>query len=174
MLTSTVLSTILSMLGGGFMRLLPELLGIWNKITDNKHELALMDKQIELQKQKGIDDRETALVHGNIAQQAVMTKGEIDQALALLDANKSALETQMQKTGIKIVDTLNFLVRPVTTYYFLALHGLAKVAMFVIALQANLNTWEAIKEIYGAQDVVILSGILSFWFVGRVFDKNKK
>lgn len=154
--------TLLSMLGGGFMRMLPELLGFLNKKTDNSHELAMMDKQLALQKSKSADDLETVHVQGGI-----------DQTIALLDAQREALNGQMQKTGITIVDALNFLVRPLTTYYFLILYGLAKLAMFITAMHGDITGWDAILKIYDDDDRAILSGILAFWFVGRVFDKKQ-
>lgn len=154
--------TLLSMFSGGIMRMLPELLGWLNKKTDNSHELAMMDKQLELQKSKSADDRET-----------VQVQGDIDQTLALLDAQREALKGQMQKTGIRWVDALNFLVRPITTYYFLILYGVAKIAMFATALHGDVTGWDAILKIYDADDRAILSGILAFWFVGRVFDKKQ-
>jgi hypothetical protein len=157
-----ILTTLFSMFGGGLMRLMPELVGLWNKKTDNAHELAMFDKQIALEQLKaGAKYDETEL------------QGNIDQTIALLSAQKGALESQMQKTGIYIADLLNFLVRPLTTYYFLLLHGISKVAMFVIAYRDGISGWDAIMKIYGVDDVTILSGILSFWFVGRCFDKKK-
>lgn len=153
--------TLLGMLGGGFMRLLPELLGLWNKKTDNAHELQMLDRQVELEKTKGAQQRET-----------IQTQGDVDQVLALLNAQKEALAGQMQKTGISLVDALNFLVRPLTTYYVLFLYGAAKVAMLVVAIHSGLNVWEAILKIYDAEDRAILSSILAFWFVGRTFDKR--
>jgi len=152
--------TLLSMFGGGLMRLLPELIGLWNKATDNKHELSMMDKQLELAKFKGQDDRETIAV-----------QGDISQTLALLDAQKSAVQGQMQKTGIRFVDALNFLVRPATTYFFLALFGAVKLATIVLAVQQT-DAWHAILQAWDADDRATLSGILAFWFVGRVFDKK--
>lgn len=156
-----MLMTIISMFGGGLMRMLPELLGLLNKRTDNSHELAMMDKQIELQKSKAADDRETIQVQGNI-----------DQTLAMLDAQKATLQSQMQKLGIWWVDALNFLVRPLTTYYFLGFYGLVKIAMIVVALRAA-DPWVAIIKCWSQDDAAILSGILAFWFVGRVFDKKQ-
>lgn len=156
-----MLMTLLSLLGGGLMRALPELIGLWNKKTDNAHELAMLDKQVELEKTRS-DARKDEIV----------TQGDIDQTLALLASQKSALETQMQKVGIRWVDALNFLVRPLTTYFFLGMYGLVKVAMLVIALRAA-DPWTAIIQCWSVDDGAILSGILSFWFVGRVFDKKK-
>ena len=144
------------------MRALPEMIGLWNKKTDNAHELAMMDKQVELEKSRA-----------GARLEEVTVQGDINQTLALLDAQKTALEGQMQRIGIRWVDALNFAVRPLTTYYFLLLYGLAKVAMFVLAVQSGAGGWDAILKIYDDSDRQMLSAILAFWFVGRVFDKKQ-
>jgi len=153
--------TLLSLFGGGLMRALPEFVALWNKKTDNAHELAMLDRQFQLEQ-----TRAAARMDELVAQ------GDIDQTLALLDAQKSALAGQMQKVGIKWVDALNFLVRPLTTYYFLGMYGLVKLSMIIVALRA-VNPWLAIIQCWSADDAAILAGILSFWFVGRVFDKKQ-
>lgn len=149
------------MLGGGLMRLLPELLSFLNKKTDNAHELAMLDRQFELEKTRA-DARMAEL----------QVTGDYTQALALLDTQKEALRGQMQRTGIKIVDALNFLVRPLTTYYMLILYGMFKVALFTVTVKSGIPVFDTIIRIYDAEDRAILSGILSFWFVGRVFEKK--
>lgn len=148
------------MFGGGLMRLLPEVLNFLNKKTDNAHELAMLDKQFQLEQFRATSRMEE-----------VRFQGDVDQTLALLDAQKVALQSQMQKTGIRWVDALNFLVRPLTTYYFLGFYGLVKIAILVTAMQLT-DTWGAILQIWTNDDAAILSGILAFWFVGRVFDKR--
>jgi hypothetical protein len=153
--------TILSMLSGGLMRLLPEVLGLLNKKTDYTHELEMMDKQLEFQKWKGQDERET-----------VALQGDISETMALLDAQKEAVKGQMQVTGVRFVDGMNFLVRPLTTYYFLLMYGVFKVATLVTALH-QYDAWTAIICCWTADDATMLSGILAFWFVGRVFDKKQ-
>lgn len=153
---------VVSMLGGGLLRLMPEIFGFLNKKTDNAHELAMLDRQFELEKTRAS------------ARQAVVEyQGGVEQTLALLDAQKSALLGQMQPLGIWWADALNFLVRPLATYYVLLMYGLAKIAMFIVAREAGLTGWEAVLRIYDSEDRAILSGILAFWFVGRVFDKQK-
>lgn len=154
--------TLLSMFGGGLMRLLPEIFSFLNKKTDNAHELAMLEKQFQLESTREASKRET-----------IMVQGDIDQTLALLDAQKIALQGQMQKTGLWWVDALNFLVRPLTTYYFLFIYGAAKAAMFALAVQHGIGGWDAILKIYDADDRAILSSILAFWFVGRCFEKKK-
>ena len=154
--------TLLSMLGGGLMRLLPEVFAFLNKKTDNAHELAMMDKQAELEKTRSA-----------MRQQEIETQGQVDFNIAELNALGEALKSQMQVTGNSVVDTLNFLVRPLTTYFFLLMYALAKLAMFVVAMKSGLDTWETVLKIYDAEDRSILAGILSFWFLGRVFDKAR-
>lgn len=150
------------MLGGGLMRLLPEVFSFLNKKTDNAHELAMLDRQAELEKTRAASRMDE-----------LTTTGDFSQVIALLDAQKAALSSQMQVLGVWWVDALNFLVRPLTTYYFLLMYGGAKLAMFIIAIQSGISGWESILKVYDAEDRAILSGILTFWFVGRVFDKKQ-
>lgn len=153
--------SLLTMLGGGLMRLLPELIGFLNKRTDNAHELAMLDRQFHLEQSRSAARLEEVRTHTDAA-----------QVLALLDAQKAAVSGQMQLTGIRWADALNFLVRPLATYYMLLLYGLAKVAMFAVALQDAGNVWQAVLQVYDGEDRALLTGILSFWFVGRVLDKK--
>jgi hypothetical protein len=153
--------SLLSMLGGGLLRMLPELIGFLNKKTDNAHELAMLDRQFQLE-----STRAAARVH------EIEVQGNISETLALLSAQQEALKGQMQKVGVWWVDALNFLVRPLTTYYFLAFYGIVKLAMIVVAMRST-DPWVAIIQCWSAEDGAILSGILAFWFVGRVFDKKQ-
>ena len=154
--------TLLSLLGGGLLRILPELLQFLNRKTDNKHELDMFDRQIQLESFQSANRREEIVINGSF-----------EETLAVLDAQKTALKSQMQVTGIRFVDALNFLVRPLTTYYMLAIYGLSKLAMAIVAYHAGVDAWVVISSLYNDDDKSILMGILSFWFVGRVFDKKK-
>lgn len=151
-----MLMSLISMLGGGLMRMLPELIGYFNKKADNSHELNMLDKQIELEKLKAVGAQQQA---------------DNEQILAMMNAQVEAVKGQMQLTGIKLVDGLNMLVRPLTTYYFLGLFGIYKAALLAVALQQS-TVWQAILQVYTPDDASMLSGILAFWFVGRVFEKK--
>jgi hypothetical protein len=152
---------LIAMLGGGAMRLMPEILKLFTVKADNAHELAMMDKQY-------------ALAQLNAQTAGAQQAAQIDSAevVAMLAAQSAALTGQMQRTGFAWVDALNFLVRPLTTYYFLGCYGLVKSAMIITAISGP-NPWVAIVQCWSEHDASILSGILAFWFVGRVFDKQK-
>jgi hypothetical protein len=154
--------TLLSMLGGGLMRLLPEVFAILKQRGDNQHELAMLDKQIALEQTRSA-----------MRQDEIRTQGEADMNLAQMDALAEALKGQMQLTNMRWVDGLNFLVRPATTYYLLTLYGLAKAAMYQVAIAHGITGWEAILKIYDEEDRAILSGVLAFWFVSRTIEKGK-
>lgn len=167
------LITILSALGGGLLRLLPELLALFNKKTDNGHELAMMDKQVELEKLKGANrTAEIGAQHVATMSEAQL-QGDISTALKMMDVTSAALHDQMQKVGIWWVDALNTLVRPLTTYYFLGCYGIYKSAMLFAAFQ-QADMWSAILQSYDADDRAILAAILGFWFIGRQFERTKK
>jgi hypothetical protein len=153
--------TVISMVGGGLMRLMPELMSFFNKKADNAHELAMLERQYKLE-----STRAAARVH------EIEVQGDISETLALLAAQTEALKGQMQKVDVWWVDALNFLVRPLSTYYFLTLYGIVKMATIIVALRTT-DPWLAIIQCWTADDGAIMSGILAFWFVGRVFDKKK-
>jgi hypothetical protein len=155
-----MLMTLISMLGGGLMRLLPELFSFLNKKTDNAHELAMLDRQFALEQSRAASHL-----------QEVQVQGDINEAIAALAAQQAALTGQMQKVGIGWVDALNFLVRPLTTFYFLGCYGIYKTAMLVAAFQ-QASMWSAIMQSYDADDRAILFAIIAFWFVGRAVEKK--
>jgi hypothetical protein len=83
-----------------------------------------------------------------------------------------AIKAQSQLTGNKIVDGLNMLVRPLTTYYIVLLWGCKKTAEIIFAMQTS-DTVHALISTWTENDQAMLTGVLTFWFVGRVFDKAK-
>jgi hypothetical protein len=151
----------ISALGGGVLRVVPEVLSYFQKKSDNEHELAMMDKQIVLGEQQGRQRMADAEL-----------QGDINQMLAALQVQGEALKGQAQLTGVWWIDALNMLVRPLVTYWLLALYSVAKFAMLIVAMRQS-DPWTAVTTIWGADDAAMLAGVFSFWFVGRVFDKRK-
>jgi hypothetical protein len=153
----------LALLGGGLLRLLPEALNFFNKKTDNKHELEMLEKQFQLEQSRNAAQLEQVIQ---------VQEGATD--VALTNAYKEALRGQMQKVGIKWVDALNFAVRPIYAYTALALYYAFKLSLFVVAMQQSGGVWEKVLLCYTPEDFALLSGITSFYFVGRVIDKGNK
>lgn len=156
-----VLETILSGLGGGLLRLLPEALKFFDRKGDRKHELAMFDKQIALTQ---------------LQQQGVLATAEVqaDSAMhtAWLEAVRDASVAQAKSTGIVVVDAISATVRPIVTYLFVLMWMLVKVAAYAQISDAGLTWEQGVLALWGEQDHVIFSGIIAFWFMSRVVEKR--
>ena len=64
-------------------------------------------------------------------------------------------------------------MRPVITYWFMALYCAAKTAAFVGAVDADIEWIAAIQAAWTEADQALWAGVLNFWFLGRVFERVK-
>ena len=92
----TLLGSLLGFAGSIF----PEILGLFREGQDNRHELAIMDRQIEMSKQDHIQRLEEIGAQADIAESQALYK----------HASKTS--------GVKWVEGLRASVRPVITYAF--------------------------------------------------------
>lgn len=164
-----VVGVILGGLGGGLLRLLPELVSLWNAFqkrkqdaADKAHELDVMRLQIEAQKQTG-----------QLRLEEIRTAGDVDTLLAQIRGTLAIT----RPTGHRGVDVLNSSVRPVVTYWFFSLYAAVKMtglyaALAAVAPASATSVATALERTWLAEDSATLFGILSFWFLGRVIDKR--
>ena len=153
-----VLETIAGGLMGGLFRLAPEVLKFFDRDNERKHELAMFDKQLEMERLT-IDSKVA------IAQERSYGQG--------LEALTEALKGEGKRTGIAWVDAVSSLVRPVVTYWFMAIYMMVKTtAIFMVVNDAG---WVAAMDTaWTANDAALFAGILNFWFLGRVFERYAK
>ena len=157
---------------GGIFRCIPEVLKFFTATGDRKHELDMQDKAIEFQKLKG-----------NQQVTEIETQGQQDWNTGALGALTEAIKSQVlefKPTGNAFADiimalivALNSSVRPVITYWFMALYCAAKVAIFYTLIEAKMPWAEAAKLSWTSDDMAIWAGIINFWFLSRVFEKVK-
>ncbi len=95
-----------------------------------------------------------------------MTMAEVD---AIGEAFKEQSATA-QAAG-KVVAGISALVRPFVTYLFVIAYAAVKVAGFVIALEQGGDWKQVLTTMWGVDDMAVLNMILSFWFVGRVYER---
>jgi len=156
-----VLETIAGGLMGGVFRLAPEVLKIFTKKTDNSHEMAMMKLEMDFARLRG---------------EQVMHQTEAQMTVAELDTIGQAFREQSataQAAG-KFVSALSALVRPLVTYWFVMLYSAVKIASMTMAFQAGADWKEVLVSNWADQDMAILMMILTFWFVGRVYEKYKR
>lgn len=155
-----MIETLLGGLLGGAFRLAPEILKWLDRNGDRAHELAMQDKALEFEKLRGA----SRMAEIGASADAAWNTGAIE-------ALRDAVRTQGDKIGIRWADALSSSVRPVLTYWFMALYCAAKTAGFVAALTAGAGWQAAILYVWTDADQALWAGVVNFWFLGRVFDR---
>ncbi|MVF24195.1 hypothetical protein EVC37_21675 [Methylocaldum sp. BRCS4] len=126
------------------------------------HELAMQDRLLAFEKLRGAQ-RMTEL---GAAGEAAWNSGAVE-------ALREAVAAQGQRSGVRWADALSSSVRPVITYWFMALYCAAKTAAFVGAVDAGVEWIPAIQAAWTDADQALWAGVLNFWFLGRVFDRAR-
>ena len=155
-----MIETLLGGLLGGAFRLAPEILKWLDRQGERSHELAMQDKALEFEKLRGAQ----RMAEIGVAAETAWNVGA-------LDALKEAVAAQGQRSGVRWTDALSISVRPVITYWFMALYCAAKMAAFVAAVAAGAGWDTAILHAWTEADQALWAGVLNFWFLGRVFDR---
>lgn len=156
-----ILTTLFGGLMGGVFRLVPELLKYFDKKEDRSHELRMLSQELEFAKLKGeFAARET---------QATLSMAELS---TMAEAFKEQSETA--KAAGWFVAALSALVRPLVTYSFCIAYFAVKVASFLIAMQQGGAWTTVLLNLWSTDDMGLLTMILTFWFVGRVWERGTK
>jgi hypothetical protein len=155
-----MIETLLGGLLGGAFRLAPEILKWFDRQGERGHELAMQDKALEFEKLRGA----SRMAEMGAASDGAWNTGAIE-------ALRDAVRTQGEKTGVAWADALSSSVRPIITYWLMALYCAAKTVAFVAALNAGAGWGAAVLAAWTEADQALWAGVLNFWFLGRVFDK---
>lgn len=156
MLVETILGGAL----GTISRLAPSVLDFLGRKDERKHELAL-----------GVQQLEAAKFAATSARELKDLDVEQSQFVAAISALKTGIEAQGVKSGVKWIDAASSIVRPAVTAWLFALYSAVKLAALYIAIQ-NAPVALAILSIWGPEDAAMLSTVMMFWFVGRVWDRK--
>lgn len=156
-----MIETLLGGLLGGAFRLAPEILKWIDRKGERGHELAMQDKALEFEKLRGAQ----RMAEIGASADAAWNSG----ALAAL---KEAVTAQGRPSGVRWADALSSSVRPVITYWFMALYCAAKIAGFVAALNAGAGWGTAVLHAWTPADQALLAGVLNFWFISRVWERR--
>ena len=157
-----MIETLLGGLLGGAFRLAPELLKWLDRKGERGHELAMQDKALEFEK-----------VRGASRMAEIGASADAAWNIGAMEAFKEAVAGQGRPSGVKWADALSTSVRPIITYWFMALYCAAKAAAFVAALNAGAGWGAAALAAWSEADQALWSGVLNFWFVGRVFERAR-
>lgn len=156
-----MLETLLGSLMGGVFRIVPEVMKLWDAKNEREHELKMLDCEMDFAKIKGeISMRE---------QENVLMGSELT---AMTEAIKE--QGQTARAAGKFVAALSALVRPLVTYWFVVLYSAVKVATMLVAFSNDGDWKEVLINSWTKDDMALLMMILTFWFVGRVWERTKQ
>lgn len=144
-------------IAGGLFRLAPEVLKLLDRKNERNHEAVMADKAAALEHAKAASTERLAATQ---AEQAV--------SVAELQAIIEATRAQGQLTGVKWVDALNSLVRPILAFQWLiVLWPAITIAGIWLSVLAGTDPIVAIKAAWGVDEKAMASGIAAFWLVDR-------
>ena len=152
-------SGLLGSLFGGLFRLAPEVLKFFDKKEDRKHELSMLDKQLEFEKLKGSIRIEEKYVDYSVAELQALEAAFNQQAAA-------------DSKAYKWVASLSALVRPGITIIIFALYVAFKLTLLFNGIQTE--GWNNILMLWGNEDWAMLNLILSYYFINRSIQKYSK
>jgi hypothetical protein len=157
-----MIETLLGGLLGGAFRLAPEFLKWLDRKGERGHELAMQDKALEFEK-----------IRGTQRMAEIGSQADAAWNTGAIEALRDAVRTQGEKTGVWWADALSSSVRPIITYWLMALYCAAKTVAFIAALNAGAGWGAAVLAAWSEADQALWAGVLNFWFLGRVFDRGR-
>jgi len=151
-----------SLLGGVFC-LVPEVLKYFDKKNDRQHELAMFDKQCDLEK-----------VRGQIKMEEIGAQRDMAIDSGVMGAFQAAInqQTEMVKAAGGWAASLSASVRPLMTYYLLVLYGASKVASMALAHSGGQAMVDVLAKTWSVDDMALLAGVVNFWILDRTLAKR--
>lgn len=157
----TVATGLLGSLFGGIFRLAPEVLKFFDAKNERKHELAMFQEQVGLEKVKG---------------DYKMEEKYVDYSVANVQAVQEAFKTEAEVASHSYpwVGALISLPRPLITLTIFGLYLVFKITMMFQGLDDGVPWKEVVTVLWTVEDWAILNMILSFYFVSRSLQKYQK
>ena len=148
---------------GGLFRLAPEVLKFFDRKNERQHELEMFKNQCQLEAQRGSQKlQEIGAQHGMAVD------------VGVLNAFKSAVEqqTEMVKAAGGWVASLSASVRPMVTYWILALWSFVHVWFAWNAWLLGASPKEVFITMMTADFAALVSGTLNYWFLDRTLKQR--
>ena len=145
----TLLGSLLGFLSSAF----PDVLKLWRDNADRKHELAILDRQMEAQRQGHTQRLEEIQVQADIAE------------------SKALYRHASQPSGVKWVEALRASVRPVITYAFFILFAVVKSAVLYKLLDQGVGITDGLIAVWDGETQALFAAVMSFWFGQRALAK---
>ena len=151
-----MISLLGSLLGFG-SSLIGPVLDAWNRSADQKHELAMLHAQAEVQSKIQDQKLEATMVEANMAE--------------IVAAHKEQASTV--RKGPQWLAALSGSVRPVVTYLIIIEWLGINWAIAWIIMDEHGITVENLRAVLDTDFMGLVSCVVAFWFGNRTFGKRK-
>jgi len=148
--------TLIGSLIGFISSAFPDLLKLFQDHQDRKHELAILDRQME----------QAAQGHSHRLEE-INAQADISESRALY--RHASLPA-----GYKWIEGLRASVRPVITYAFFTLFAVVKYAGLQSLLDQGVPVTQALIAIWDPETQALFAAVISFWFGQRALNKFRK
>lgn len=155
---------LLGIIFGGAARIGQHWLDLRDKDKERDHEARMFDLQAKLQDQRLAAEQHLRAMDLDGRRDA----GELD---ALVTAIKG--QSDEAKAAGGWVVKLSASVRPIVSYWLLAVYTASKLATLYLTMAAGVGLAVAVKAAYTEFDGALLGSVLSFWFADRSLRKTK-
>ena len=158
----TMVSTFLSFLAGG----LPKILDFFQDKQDKSHELSIL----RIQKEKELE----MAAKGFASQERVEEIKSEQVAMQTQAQERSALyahDMEIGKGASQWIINLRASVRPVVTYIFVLELVVLNATGVWYAYSTGIPFAVAMENVFGEDEMLILSSIIAFWFGTQAFKK---
>lgn len=151
---------LLGSLFGGIFRLAPEVLKWLDKKDERAHELEMFKNQCQLEAQRGSQKLDE-----------IGAQHAADVDTGVLDAFNAAINQQaeMAKAAGGWAASLSASVRPVITYWVIAIWSFAHLWLAITSTSTPMDTFKAIMS---PDMFALVSGTINFWFLDRALLKR--
>lgn len=156
-------SGLLGSIFGGLFRLAPEVLKWLDRKNERAHELSMFQAQCMLERERGSQKL-----------QEIGAQRDMAVDVATLDAFKAAVESQadMSKAAGGWVAALSASVRPVITYWILAVWSGIHLYLAIAAAIAGTPATEVFRQMMSADFAALVAGTINYWFLDRTLAKR--
>ena len=148
---------------GGLFRLAPEVLKFFDKKNEREHELLMFSRQCELEQLRG---------QQKLAEIGAQREAAVD--VGVMDAFNSAIQQQaeMVKAAGGWVASLSASVRPVVTYWIMALWSFIHIWFAWQAYRAGASPEVVFKTMMTVDFCALVSGTINYWFLDRTLKQR--
>ena len=148
---------------GGIFRLAPEVLKFFDKKNERTHELAMFQRQCDLEQIRG----QQKLAEIGAARDAAIDVGVMDAFNAAINQ-----QAEMAKAAGGWAASLSASVRPIVTYLLVAVYLGLQVAMSAYIFSNGGSIKDIFEFVMTPDFVALVSGILNYHFLNRTLEKR--